>query len=427
MKSELRKIQPERVPVGPGTLPEAGLFRLDNNIDVYTIEAGSEDLMKLEFIFDAGQTSEKIPLVSSATNIMLTEGTENYSADSLNHTFDLYGTSFNNYVEKDSAGLSILFITRHIEKILELCSEIIYRPVFPADELDALMKKRLQWYNLAQEKVHVIATDQFFESIFGSSHPYGKKVKSEDFSGLTRDMLIDFHRENYLKSGMTIIASGKIPENTGMLLNKYFGQTFIESMQPEKNADIPVGEDLKKIRINRNEAVQTAIRIGSSTIGKRDNDYPGLKVIDTILGGFFGSRLMKNIREDKGFTYGINSSVVSFNLSAYKIIATEVGKDYTIQTLDEIYKEIINLQKLPVEKDELDIVKNFMLGEMVRMFDGPFALAESFRSAWEFGLDNSYYYRLADKIKTIQPDEIIHLARTYYNTDDLYEIVAGPE
>ena len=427
MKSELRKIQPERVPVGPGTLPEAGLFRLDNNIDVYTIEAGSEDLMKLEFIFDAGQTSEKIPLVSSATNIMLTEGTENYSADSLNHTFDFYGTFFNNYVEKDSAGLSILFITRHIEKILELCSEIIYRPVFPADELDALMKKRLQWYNLAQEKVHVIATDQFFESIFGSSHPYGKKVKSEDFSGLTRDMLIDFHRENYLKSGMTIIASGKIPENTGMLLNKYFGQTFIESIQPEKNADIPVGEDLKKIRINRNEAVQTAIRIGSSTIGKRDNDYPGLKVIDTILGGFFGSRLMKNIREEKGFTYGINSSVVSFNLSAYKIIATEVGKDYTIQTLDEIYKEIINLQKLPVEKDELDIVKNFMLGEMVRMFDGPFALAESFRSAWEFGLDNSYYYRLADKIKTIQPDEIIHLARTYYNTDDLYEIVAGPE
>ena len=427
MKSEFRKTQPPLAPVGPGELPEAGKFLLDNNVPVYTIEAGSEDLMKLEFVFNAGQTCEKIPLVSSTTNMMLTEGTENYTADRLNYTLDFYGTFLSMYAEKDSAGMSILFITRHLEKIIGLCNEILFHPVFPKEELDALMKKRLQWFTLGREKVHVIATDQFFESVFGSSHPYGRKNIARDFTGISRDQLVDFHREHYTTSGMTIIAAGKIPAETMPLLNRYFGQTSGGNNVTRGNNIIPAGKRERKIHIPRQDAVQAAIRIGSSTINKREDDYPGLKVVDTVLGGYFGSRLMKNIREEKGYTYGIHSSVVSYNLTGYKVIATEVGKEYIKQTLDEIYNEILNLQKYPVEKDELEIVKSFMLGEMVRMFDGPFALAESFRAAWEFGLDNSYYYKLAGRIKTIEPDEIIHLAGTYYSLDDLYEIVAGPE
>jgi zinc protease len=134
---------------------------------------------------------------------------------------------------------------------------------------------------------------------------------------------------------------------------------------------------------------------------------------------------MKNIREEKGLTYGIASAVNSLNLSGYKVISTEVSKRNTQETIDEIYKEIRELQITPVEKEELKMVKNYMLGDMVRMFDGPFAIAESFRSVWEFGLDNRYYYRLAEKIKSIEPDEITYLARTYYNIDELFEITAG--
>jgi predicted Zn-dependent peptidase len=134
---------------------------------------------------------------------------------------------------------------------------------------------------------------------------------------------------------------------------------------------------------------------------------------------------MKNIREEKGYTYGISSSLSSLNLAGYKVISTEVGQNNCQKAIDEIYKEIKLLQNVAVNKEEMAVVRNYMSGEMVRMFDGPFALAESFRSAWEFGLDNSYYYRLAEKIKSIEPDEIIELARTYYNIDGLYEITVG--
>jgi predicted Zn-dependent peptidase len=150
-----------------------------------------------------------------------------------------------------------------------------------------------------------------------------------------------------------------------------------------------------------------------------------LKILDSILGGYFGSRLMKNIREEKGYTYGISSSVSSLDLSGYKVISTEVSQKNCKQTIDEIYKEIGLLQNIPVSKEEMTLVRNYMSGEIVRMFDGPFALAESFKSAWEFGLNNEYYYGLVEKIKTIDPDEIMTLARTYYNIDELYEITAG--
>jgi predicted Zn-dependent peptidase len=226
---------------------------------------------------------------------------------------------------------------------------------------------------------------------------------------------------------MAVIISGKIHEKTNELLNVFFGNMAFNNQNinnPDK--EFKSGK-LKKVHINKAETVQTAIRIGSVTINKRHHDYPGLKIVDSILGGYFGSRLMKNIREEKGYTYGISSSLSSLDLSGYKVISTEVGKKNTNLAIDEIYKEIKILQNVPVTKEELSVVRNYMSGEMVRMFDGPFALADSFRSAWEFGLDNSYFHRLAEKILTIDTTEIMELTKKYYNIDDLYEITAGAE
>jgi predicted Zn-dependent peptidase len=224
---------------------------------------------------------------------------------------------------------------------------------------------------------------------------------------------------------MAVIISGKIHNKTAELLNSFIGNISSNETDKRTSVNLIKGEKLRKVHINKSETVQNAIRIGSATINKRHPDYPGLKILDSILGGYFGSRLMKNIREEKGYTYGISSSLSSLNLAGYKVISTEVGQNNCQKAIDEIYKEIKLLQNVAVNKEEMAVVRNYMSGEMVRMFDGPFALAESFRSAWEFGLDNSYYYRLAEKIKSIDPDEIIELARTYYNIDDLYEITVG--
>jgi zinc protease len=422
-----RKIQPEIRPIELKSIPEPELFHLKNGTGVYIIDAGTEELMKIDFIFDAGQVREDFPLVASTTNSMLLEGSLNHSADELNHALDFYGAFISLSIHKDSSGVTVFFLNKHIEKILNLCSEIIFRPAFPENELINLQKKRLQSYKMNREKVQNLATDKFFESVFGPSHPYGQQVFFGDFENVTTQMLSKFHSDYYTHGNLTIILSGKIHNSARTVLDHYFGDLPFRSAIPDiKNIQIS-GNANRKEFIEKKDAVQSAIRIGSATINKRHKDYNGLLILDTVLGGYFGSRLMKNIREEKGYTYGINSSVMSFIQSGYKVILTEVGKKHTKKTLDEIYKEIRLLQTRPVEHYEMNVARSYLAGEMLRMFDGPFSLADSFRAIWEFGLDNNYYYDLAGKIKTIEPDEITWLAKTYYNIDDLYEIIAGPK
>jgi len=421
----LQRLQPPIFPVNAGINIPAELISLSNGMPLFLIKAGTEDVMRIEFVFRAGIVYETIALVATSTNMMLSEGSVNYSAEELNSILDYYGIFLNFSAEKDTAGLTIYFLNKYIEKVLELMNEILFHPAFSDRDLDTLLKKRLSWYRINKEKVQNLATDNYFESVFGANHPYGRQVQESDFEVIKSSFLREFHKKYYNPEDMTVIVSGKIPEKTIGLFERYFGELHLEKTSSTDSA-VPIkGSFVKKKFIEKKGALQTSVRIGSATINKRHPDYPGLKILNVILGGYFGSRLMKNIREEKGFTYGIHSSVSSLNLSGFKIISTEVGKKYTKKTADEIYKEIRLLQTLPVPKDELEVVRNYMSGEMVRMFDGPFALAESFKSVWEFGLDNNYFLNFIDKIRTITSDEIIRLAQLYYNIDDLYEITAG--
>jgi zinc protease len=425
--SNLLRVQPPVFPVEKVVITDAKSLQLDNGIPVFLIEAGTEDIMRMEFIFRAGQIKETLPLLASTCNMMLTEGSQNYTSEELNRILDFYGIFLNQSAERDSASITLYFLSKHIEKALELSYEILFRPSFPEAELNSLMRKRIRWYLVNREKTQNLAMDQFFESLFGKHHPYGYQIVEQDFENITHSILKDFHSRYYTLSNMAILISGKIHEKTTEFLNTFFDSNSSKKSE-NVNSDVPPkGQEQMKVHIHKSGSVQTSIRIGSATINKRSPDYPGLKILDSILGGYFGSRLMKNIREDKGYTYGISSSVSSFDLSGYKVISSEVGSKYLQKAVDEIYKEIKILQNVAVTKEEMSIVRNYMSGEMVRMFDGPFALAESFRSVWEFGLNNSYYHRLSEKIRTIEPDEIIELAKKYYNIDELYEITAGAE
>ena len=427
MMNNLQIIQPPVFPVERVVIPEVKSFNLNNGVPVYLIDAGTEDIMRLEITFRAGQVKENIPLLSSTTNMMLSEGSHNYSSEELNRLIDYWGAFLNLSPEKDLAGVVLFFLNKHFDKVLELARELLFRPLFPEAELNALMKKRLRWFLINREKVSNQAIDQFFESIFGKFHPYGRQLKEQDFEMMNPAIIREFHTRYYTPENMTIILSGKIHPGASELLNKYFGEINSSDKQEEDTGITLQSEEQKEVHIYKSGAVQTAIRIGSPTINKRNQDYHGLKILNTVLGGYFGSRLMKNIREEKGFTYGISSTVSSLNLSGYKVISTEVSPKNCRQTIDEIFSEIRVLQNKPLTDEEIGVIRSYISGEMVRMFDGPFAIAESFRSAWEFGLDNNYYHNLSEKILKINSDEIIELARTYYNIDELYQVTVGPK
>ena len=300
--NRLQREQPPVLPVEPKTISEPDIYFLRNNIPVYLIEAGTEEILRIEFIFRAGQIKEHLPLLSSSTNMMLTEGSGNYTSEELNRKLDYYGAFLNLTAEKDCSGLVIYFLNKHTNKILELCREILFNPVFPENELSILLKKRIQWYKIRKERVQNLAMDRFFETLFGKHHPYGRQVYENDFERITPGLLMDFHSKYYTPENMAVIVSGKINEKTTGLIDLYLGGINPKEINIEETKNNLVGEKDKKVTIEKPGAIQSAIRIGSPTINKRHPDYPGVKILNTIIGGYFGSRLMKNIREEKGYT-----------------------------------------------------------------------------------------------------------------------------
>ncbi|MBK7710443.1 MAG: insulinase family protein [Bacteroidales bacterium] len=162
MMNSLQRKQPPVFPVERVIIPEVQSLNLKNGVPVYLINAGTEDIMRLEIIFRAGQVRERLPLLSSTTNMMLSEGSQNYTSEEMNRLIDYYGTVLNLSLEKDLAGAVLFFLSKHIEEVLELTRELIFRPLFPEQELNALMKKRLRWFLVNKEKASNQAIDKFF-------------------------------------------------------------------------------------------------------------------------------------------------------------------------------------------------------------------------------------------------------------------------
>jgi predicted Zn-dependent peptidase len=183
--------------------------------------------------------------------------------------------------------------------------------------------------------------------------------------------------------------------------------------------------DPGKALIEKDKVYQSAIRIGKILFNKHHPDFLAMQILNTILGGYFGSRLMKNIRENKGYTYGIGSMIVSLHHSGYFVIASEVGKDVCRAALKEIYKEMKILRETTIPEDELTVVKHYLMGEVIRMFDGPFALAESLKAIVEYGLDYDYYDKTIETIKHTTARQLLDLANQYFAPGTFTEIVAG--
>ena len=417
--------KPRIYPVDPGRIIHPEVKLLNNGIPVHYFNSGAQEFTRIEFVFDAGTLEEDFPLQASATNLMLGEGSVNFSSTEVKNIMDFYGTTYSLNHDKDRAGLLVHSLNRHLDKVLEICNTILFYPQFPERELKTLMRKRHRNYLISSERVSTMVWEQFFESLFGHSHAYGRKVDSADYMRITKNMIVSFHDTGYHAGKLAIIAAGKLPDNFFDLMNNHFGELQVKDIYKEDSSNIITENTSKKVTLQKKGSVQSAIIIGSKTISRYHADYPGLEVLNMVLGGYFGSRLMQSVREGKGYTYDIFSGLASMKEGAYKAIFTEVNCNQRKETLSAIYDEISRLQQEPVPIEELNRVRRYMLGDLLRSFDGPFAKAESLRNVFDSGLDNSYYEKLTSVIKTTEPDEIMRIAQTYYKIEDLHEITAG--
>lgn len=405
-------------------LPNPNKYFLDNGIPVYEVSKGTQEIVKIEVVFHAGRPYELKRLAARATASLIKEGSIYHNSSEISETVDFYGGSLSTPYNLDTSNLVLYSLTRHFEKLLPLATEIIKNPIFPIDELESYIKKSKQSLQVELQKNDVIAYRKITEFIFGANHPYGYNSFPETYEALTRDDLCLHHQKNYTKDNCTIFISGKSSPGVIKLLNEYLGK----DMQQGKSVlnyfpkEFPTPA---RVKIPHDENVQTAIRIGRRLFNRKHEDYNGMYLVNTILGGYFGSRLMTNIREDKGYTYNIYSAIDTMHEDGCFYIGTEVSNEFAEATKAEIYKELFRLQNDFVEEQELQMVRNYILGNLLPLLDGPFNMGEVIKTMVIEDLSTDAFTSLVQKIKTISADEIQHLAKKYFNPDKMWEVVVG--
>lgn len=399
-------------------------FTLDNNLPVYAINAGAEELVMIEFVFYAGNWYEEKNIVAATTNFMLKNGTTNKKAFAINEHFEFYGAYLNRNCYNETATLTLHTLSKHLPNLLPVVAEILTECTFPEEELLIYKQNQKQRLEVSLKKCDFVANRFIDEYLFGIQHPYGKYTSVEDYDALQTEELKNFYRQFYTKGKCMMFVAGKLPADIQEQLNKNFGSLpFNTTALKDIIHPLTPASQKKQYITNDVNGVQGAIRIARPFPNRHHPDFQKVAVLNTIFGGFFGSRLMSNIREDKGYTYGIHSYIQNHIHECAWMISTEAGKDVCAATIEETYKEMEILRNELVDDEELDLVKNFMMGSLLGDLDGPFQIIARWKNYILNNLDDRYFYSGIQAIKTVTPEELQALAQKYLNPDDFYELV----
>ncbi len=399
-------------------------FRLDNGIDVYAVSAGEQEVLQIEWVFYAGNTFEKKNGIAFATNHLLKSGTVSRSAFQLNEHFDYYGAHCTRQCFNETAQLSLHTLNKHLPELLPVIRDMLTNATFPEQELDIFRQNAKQKLAVNLLKCDFVANRYIDAYLFGKEHPYGKYLSAGDYDALNAEEIKNFYNNFYINGKCIIFVAGKLPDDIIEQLNSYFGTLPLDSGKPIIPVLPVIPATQKKYRItNEENGVQGAIRIARHFPNRHHPDFKKAMVLNTLLGGFFGSRLMSNIREEKGYTYGISSYLQNNIQQSAWMISTEAGTDVCDATIKEVYKEMKILREEIVDEEELLLVRNYLIGTILGDMDGPFQIIARWKNILLNDLNESYFYESINVIKNISAEEIKEIAEKYFVEEDFYELI----
>ena len=408
-------------------LPAVANHTLANGVPLHVIAVQQQPVLRLEIIMEAGAWYEEGAAGTAFLALkMLAEGTTTRSSSQISEAFDRYGAFLELSTGPDRASMVVYCLTKHLSSILPLVRELLTEPVFPEKELADLRNITGQNLRVNLEKNSYLAGVQFRQTLFGPSHPYGRTQQLAVVENMTRDAVVGFYERVIRQKPFRVLLAGQASMTEIELIERVLGQLPVS--EPSINptyTDKLLTAPVEPILVEKSASLQSSIRIGRRLFSRHHPDFMKTLVMNEVLGGYFGSRLMKNIREEKGFTYGISSNLASFRHTGYFLIGTDVKKEYTQQTLYEIRKEIDRMQTELVPADELETVANYMAGEFVGSLNTPFEIADRYKVILLDGLPDDFLTNYVANLRAVTPDAIRDAANQYLQADDLLEVVVG--
>ncbi len=399
---------------------------LPNGIPLTVINAGEQNVVRMDILFAGGRWQQSQKLQALFTNRMLREGTAKYTAAAIAEKLDYYGSWLELSSSSEYAYITVYSLNKYLAKTLELVESMIKEPLFPEKELRTILDTNIQQYLVNSSKVDFLAHRSLLKSLYGEQHPCGKIVMEEDYNTITPEVLRDFYERYYHSGNCSIFLSGKVTEDIICRVTDTFGTPFGQhQLQIPKKSFPFAAVSEKRIFTEHEDAMQSAVKMGCTTITREHTDYPKLRVLMTLFGGYFGSRLMSNIREEKGYTYGISAGIMFYPDSGVLFVSTETDNEYVEPLIQEVYHEIDKLHQEQVSVEELTMVRNYMLGEMCRSYESPFSLSDAWIFIATSGLTDDYFSRSLRAVNEITPADIQDLAQRYLCKETLKEVIAG--
>ncbi|MCA6078992.1 M16 family metallopeptidase [Fulvivirga sedimenti] len=394
---------------------------LRNQTNFHAIAAGKQPVSRIEIIFPKGGSYyDSLPGLAYLTNKMLTYGTPSRNHHDIVESFDRYGAFVKLNPSFDDPSLELYCLNKNAGDVIPVLADIIRHSIFPDEDFALVQKISAEQIRIQNSRNSVLASKLFRSTLFGEGHPYGQVMKPEDLDMLDARQLRAFFMEQCRE--YEIIVTGDADESLTRLLGDQLA--FSKPIKDDRLHDIPEPKATSVYQEKEN-SLQTSLRIGKLLPHKSDPDYIPLRICLHALGGYFGSRLMKNIREEKGYTYGIYASMVPLRFASYLVIGSDVQKANRTDAINEVNREIRLLQDELLREEELQMVRNHMLGSFQSDLSSPFALSEKFKGVYLFGLDYSYYDRYIETIETITPQHIREMAQKYLDPESMTEISVG--
>jgi zinc protease len=397
-------------------------YQFKEGLPLFVLNAGNQPIIKLELVCDAGSWYEPHNGVAYFTAKMLQEGTQHKSAQDIARYIDQYGANFHVQVRPDTCTFTLTTLSKHLAPMLALLAELLLAPTFNAQRLVHIKQLTIQRLKVDAQRNSHVAHKKLKAILFDSTHPYGRQLTETTIANITPAHLKHYYKDQLL-AGCRLLVSGQVHAKDLQTIQQYLQPLPIQAPDPVLSPWST--QACAKVHLKKEASLQAAIRMGKVLFTKDHPDYLPLLVVNELLGGYFGSRLMRNIREDKGYTYGIFSNIVPLKHTSYLLIATEVTQAFAQATCQEIAKEVKVLQTVPVPDEELKTLQNYMLGTFLSEINDPFAVMEKFKAAYLHGLGQVYYEHWYNTIQRISPLQIMTLANEYLNTDSFSQVIVG--
>lgn len=422
-----RSIAPNVKDFGLLNIPNCRQLTLDNGVKLNIIDHGEFDVNRLTISWMGGAYD-----VDSFASLMLTcdlmrEGSKFHTGAEIAEILDFNGAWLRSNHHSHHTALILHSLNSKFNEVLPIIVESIESPTFPQQEFEINKEKIARRKEINLTKVAYLSNQSNHRLIYGNNHPCAKDETPNDVRNITLDDIRSTHNNIFVADGCELFLAGRITPSIEDSLNKWFGNLPTEKPHIPQRI-IPISPTPQKIDIiNIENALQCAISMSIPAIPRSHPDYIDLRYVIMALGGYFGSRLMTNIREDKGYTYGISAALLGNWEGGVATISTQCDNSYASAVIEEVKKEIDLLKANNFSDEELTRLKRYAMTQIAGVLDSPFSIMDYYENIRHVLTPPDYFLSMQQCLNNLTSERIAELAKKYLNTDDLRISIAGDE